>query len=124
MTVGQRVLYLIEKQGRKRSDLANHLGTSNSTINGWKEENRSPSATYILPICEFLGVTPEFLLSGKDAVKSDFSLSAPEKKLISSYRQLPTNLQERLFGYAGGMLEAYLTSQEEEMDASSISKIS
>lgn len=66
MTIGERVLTTIAEKGLKQGDLAKHLGTKPSTISGWKQPNRNPSSEVIVPICEFLGVSEHFLLTGEE----------------------------------------------------------
>ena len=65
MSTGARVLKTLSKQGKTMSDLANHLGTAPSTINGWKQKNRNPSSEIIIPICEFLNVSVMYILTGE-----------------------------------------------------------
>ena len=67
MTIGNRVLELLNQKGLKQKDLASYLGTKPSTVNGWKEINRNPSSELIVRICEFLGVSYEYLLTGKES---------------------------------------------------------
>lgn len=70
LRIGERVFTLLEQKGHTQSELAAFLSTSRSTINGWKKENRNPSSELIVPICEFLGVSVEFLLTGKESLNS------------------------------------------------------
>lgn len=65
MTVGQRVLEILSKKNKTMSQLARHLGTTPSTINGWKQPNRNPSSEILIPICEFLDVSVMYLLTGE-----------------------------------------------------------
>lgn len=87
MKVGQRVIELLRKKGLEQKELALFLGTKPSTVNGWKAENRNPSCDAILPICEFLDVSPTFLLSGKEDTENsigqewiDIIAHIPEEK--------------------------------------------
>lgn len=47
--------------------LAKALGTAPSTVSSWKIRQSDPPARYIVPIAEFLGVPPLYLLTGKPA---------------------------------------------------------
>lgn len=47
--------------------LAKALGTAPSTVSSWKIRHSDPPARYIVPIAEFLGVPPLYLLTGKPA---------------------------------------------------------
>ena len=66
MTIGNRVISILNEKNLKQKDLADHIGTKPSTINGWREPNRNPSSDLIIPICEFLGVSAYFLLTGEE----------------------------------------------------------
>jgi transcriptional regulator with XRE-family HTH domain len=44
------------------------LGVGTSTVHGWRQDNRNPSSELIVPICDFFGITTNYLLTGK---KSD-----------------------------------------------------
>lgn len=66
MTIGERVISLLEGRGIQKNKLAAHLGTAASTINGWKNEGKNPKSEFIVPICAFLGVSEHFLLTGEE----------------------------------------------------------
>lgn len=105
MTIGNRVLSILKEKGLKQKDLAEFIGTGTSTVNGWKEANRNPSAELILPICEFLDVSTEFLLTGTNADQSRHELSANDEELLDLFRQLPERNQVKLIGYVERMIE-------------------
>lgn len=105
MTIGNRVLSVLKERGLKQKDLAEFLGTGTSTVNGWKEPNRNPSSELILPICEFLGISTNYLLTGTDNGKSTPELNANDKELLDLFRQLPERNQIKLIGYVERMTE-------------------
>lgn len=51
-----------------------HIGTS--TVSNWKNRGTDPPAKYIIPICDFLNVSPEYLLTGENRKESNISQSA------------------------------------------------
>lgn len=65
MNISDRIFDMLKQRGLTQSELATHLNTGTSTITGWKQENRNPSINLVMPICEFLNVSPEYLLTGK-----------------------------------------------------------
>ena len=114
MTVGQRIIQILKDRGIQQIELARYLGASQSTVNGWNLKNRNPTSEYIIPICEFLKVTPTYLLTGEEDEKTDYTASNDERKLLKCYRQLPPELKSKLLGYAGGMCDTYLDSLNEK----------
>ena len=114
MTPGQRVMDAIKRKHLSQRTVSTALNIPYSTLNGWKNGDRNPSCEYIIPICEYLDVTPQYILTGEEGTKADFSLTSDEKKLVSSYRRLPENMQSKLLGYAGGMCDTYLDSLNEK----------
>lgn len=45
MTISERIFYLLEKRGKRSSDLARALGVRQTTVSEWKTGKREPSAT-------------------------------------------------------------------------------
>ncbi|MCL2054286.1 MAG: helix-turn-helix domain-containing protein [Oscillospiraceae bacterium] len=94
MRIGQNVLNLLKEQSKKQSELAEYLNIQPSTINGWRQENRNPSSELIIPICEFLAISPYYLLTGKEQPPNiqeetaNEPLNDDEKNLIDIYRSL------------------------------------
>ena len=103
MTIGNRVLELLLEKNLTQKELAQYLGTKPSTINGWKEPNRNPSSRAIVPICEFLGVSYEYLLTGK-AAPATF-IAADTSEWLSLIYQLPPEKQYELKGYIKRMID-------------------
>ena len=96
MTVGQRVLDLLAKQGKLQRDLADFLGTGASTVSQWKLPNRNPTVESIIPICEFLGVSPYFLLTGEES--SSVDLSDFDLELLQWVHKLKPETQRDFLG--------------------------
>ena len=103
MTIGNRVLELLLEKNLTQKELAQYLGTKPSTINGWKEPNRNPSSRAIVPIREFLGVSYEYLLTGK-AAPATF-IAADNSEWLSLIYQLPPEKQYELKGYIKRMID-------------------
>ncbi len=79
-------------------------------MTNWKNRNTDPPAKYIIPICEFLEVSPYYLLTGKE--KSS-SLLNDEQELLNYYKELPTWEQQRLIGRAAALAEKYAEQVKE-----------
>lgn len=88
MSIIDNVLFYLEENCLKQSDLCNHIGINTSTMTNWKNRKTDPPAKYIIPICEFLGVSPYVLLTGKEKNSPAANLSDDEQKLLTYYKQL------------------------------------
>ncbi len=86
MTICERFFSLLDEKGLRAADLCKILNIGTSVTTGWKNRNTDPPSKYIIQICDFLNVTPEFLLTGKDSVPSSIQ---EEIELIQMYRELP-----------------------------------
>lgn len=103
MTIGNRVIALLEEKDLKQKDLAAYLGTSPSTVNGWKGAGRNPSIDLLAPICEFLGVPADYLLTGEE--KRIASLAPNDKEWLLLVHQLPAEAQLEFRGEIKGYLK-------------------
>ena len=84
----QRILLLLDEKSLKMADLCRYLGINTSTMTNWKKRNTDPPAKYIFPICEFLNVDCEFLLSGQHK-KDTGILSIEDSEWLILLHQLP-----------------------------------
>ena len=65
MTICERMFSIMEEQGKRPADLCKLLKIGTAQTTAWKQRNSDPPAKYIMQIAQFLGVTPEFLLTGE-----------------------------------------------------------
>lgn len=103
MTIGNRVLSLLNEKGLKQKDLADYLGTKPSTVNGWKESNRNPSSDLIVRICEFLNVSYEFILTGTE--KTVYPYPSDDAEWLTLIHQLPPEAQYEFRGELKGYIK-------------------
>lgn len=80
------VLSLLEKKKLKQADLCEAIGINSSTMTNWKNRGTDPPAKYIIPICEFLKVSPYLLLTGTEAQEP--VIHHNEEQHIKKYRIL------------------------------------
>ncbi|MBE5977839.1 MAG: helix-turn-helix transcriptional regulator [Paenibacillaceae bacterium] len=115
--IGKRVHVLLNEQGKRQKDLADFLGTATSTVHGWKQGNRNPSSEVLLPICEFLDISLEYLLTGKERntvkqIGNNNDLSIDETDLLSYFRELSRSNQRSILVQMENMIK-----QENEQSA-------
>ena len=91
--IGQRILIALKASGRTQADLARGLKINPTTVKGWVKDGRVPLADVILPICDFLNVSPMWLLSNDDSrimPKNSYEeLTDSEISLLSAYNKKP-----------------------------------
>lgn len=103
--ITQRILSLLESKALKMADLCRYLGINTSTMTNWKNRGTDPPAKYIAPICEFLEVDCEFLLTGKHITKKKPQVSADDIEWLSLIHQLPPETQYEFRGEIKGYLK-------------------
>lgn len=84
-------------------DLCRYLGINTSTMTNWKQRGTDPPAKYIAPICEFLGVDCELLLTGEK--KSFPYVSSEDAEWLFLIHQLPPEAQYEFRGEIKGYLK-------------------
>lgn len=99
-SINERLFSLLKAKNLKIKDLANSIGINQANISMWKARNTDPPAKYIAPIADFLGVTPEYLLTGnhkymplqaayiQSSVSPPPNLTDEETLLLTNYRKL------------------------------------
>lgn len=108
MMVSERVFFRLGQLSMSQKEFSEKTGILPSTISEWKKKKTNPSSEKIMPICEALNVTPEWLLTGVDhdidgtgeteyyKIRKDTDMG----RLIAYYERLEPYLRERVMGYA------------------------
>lgn len=91
MTICERFFHLLDEKNLRAADLCKILNIGTSVTTGWKNRNTDPPAKYIMQICDFLDVTPEYLLTGSDSIHASIQ---DEIELVQMYRELPPVAKE------------------------------
>lgn len=126
MTISERIFERLAQLSMTQKEFSEKTGILPSTISEWKKNKTNPSSEKIMPICEAIGVTPEWLLSGIDPAGSrdesrDYytvKKNTDMGRLISYYNMLEPAFRERMIGYA----EAYASLKEKDEDTHSKKK--
>ena len=123
MTISERIFERLAQLNMSQKDFSEKTGIQPSTISEWKKNKTNPSSEKIMPICEALGVSPAWLLSGIDPAGSreqgrDYytvKKNTDMGRLLAYYNRLEPMLRERLMGYAEAYAEMNDVRQKEEM---------
>lgn len=66
----ERIFNLLKEKGITQSALADKIGVRQATISDWKRKKTTPSAETIGLIAEILGVSTDYLITGKEYAPS------------------------------------------------------
>lgn len=66
MTVAERIIYLLNLQGKEQKDLASHLNVGEQTISDWKSQKTESYKKYIVEIAEFFGCSTDYIYGKTD----------------------------------------------------------
>lgn len=66
MTISQRIFSILKEKQKKQKELAEYAGISETAVSDWKKKGTNPSADKISVIADFLEVSTDYLLTGKE----------------------------------------------------------
>ena len=98
-----RILNLLDEKKIKAADLCRYIGINTSTMTNWKNRGTDPPAKLIIPICEFLDVSCDFLLTGTEKVLHPYS--SEDSEWLSLIHQLPKEAQYEFRGELKGYIK-------------------
>ncbi len=111
MTVGERILELIQQKGMTQKAFSEKTGIPQSTMSSWRGKKQNPSIDKLKVICDTLGVSPYYLLSSTDVNdkwNDDYIMvyrDDEEYELLIEYRKLDREHRIRLSGYVYALSE-------------------
>lgn len=92
-----RIGRLLKEKNKMAVDLCNALDIQQSTMSTWKSRRRNPPAEYMPTIASFLGVSLDYLLTGKEALPKKTTTN-DEDYFLNLFRDLPEREQWRIVG--------------------------
>lgn len=104
MTIGEKIIAELNKQGKSQKSLAQYIGVSETAIGKWKTKPQDIKFENVVKASEFLGISLNYLAYGKEP-----TIPTEYKNLISSYKKLSPENQKM----ALGLLEAMYDVQTE-----------
>ena len=108
MTISERIFERLAQLGMSQKQFSESTGILQSTISEWKKKKTNPTSEKIMVICQVLGVTPEWLLSGIEKngsrkSRADWYVVGKDTELghlINAYNNMSRERRSRLIGYA------------------------
>jgi len=102
MSIGKRIRKRRQELKLTQEDLARALGLTPQHISGIEQDKRSPSLSSLAKLAEELGVTVDYLVTGKEGVIVDTipAIKADKKLSLESKKALVTLVKE-LHGVRG-----------------------
>lgn len=86
MSITQRIFELLANQNKKQSELAEYVGISRAAISDWKSKGTTPTAEFLVKICEFLNISLDYLLTGKESTPKEITVE--QQELLSLWDKL------------------------------------
>lgn len=81
------LIELLEKSGKKRSDLAIACGVGKSAVTNWTSGESSIDVERIPAICEFFGISISDFFGRAEALEPAQNLSVEESTLLEYFRK-------------------------------------
>ena len=104
MGISERLFMLLKSTpGKNQTGLCKVLGLNPNIATNWKQRNTDPPARYIVQICNYLGVSIEYLLTGNEN-QFDYSqqlrntMSDDEMRIVTKYRALDDDGKDAVKG--------------------------
>lgn len=110
MEIYERLFITMDEKGIMQRDIFENVeGATKSTVSSWKTRRTDPPAKMIVPICNIIGVSVEYLLTGETSKKSSScfpknDISESDMQLLELFHKLPGEKQSEIKGEIKGML--------------------
>ncbi|MDO5125369.1 MAG: S24 family peptidase [Ruminococcus sp.] len=112
MTISQRIFHILKEKRLTQKDFSLSSGISESTISDWKKKGTNPAADKLSVIADSIGVSLEFLITGKEK-SSSTELTVDEQELLTYYKELSDIHKGIVIGEAKTLSEQYKTQLKE-----------
>lgn len=87
MDINERIFITLKTQGKTQSDLARALDVRDATVSEWKRNRTTPSAATCGRVAEYLGVSVDYLVTGKEFNSGVILLTQNHKTLLLFIKQ-------------------------------------
>lgn len=108
MIISERIFDKLKRISMTQKEFSDRTGIKQNTISEWKKRKTNPSSEKIIPICEVLRVTPEWLLTGAEPAgcrtsESDYIVLGKNSglgKILVECSKMDQSMLDRILGYA------------------------
>lgn len=103
MSIIERITQIMDTKNLNQSDLCKILGIKDSTFSTWKTRGTDPPAKYILLICEYLGVSVDYLLGRTNTPSSVQPLTSQDQittEMLKAFEKLSFKDKIAVLNYA------------------------
>ena len=105
--INERITNLLSSNSAfSQKDLANYIGKQPSTLSNWLLKDREIPSSYLIPICEYLNVSLNYLLTGSEIESSNVTTSASDQEWLDLIHQLPEDVQQEYKAEIRGYVKA------------------
>lgn len=88
-TITDRINEVLKENNLRRADLSRGTGIGESTIRGWISDGKTPSVTAAQKVAQYLGVSLDWLVTGKgETPPINKAFTPEEQELIDIFRIL------------------------------------
>lgn len=78
-----RIFELLKKRGISQKDFAEGIGVRPATVSEWKRRNNCPTTAKYIQIAEYLNVSLDYLLTGKEYLTEEKNFNQNGNQIIS-----------------------------------------
>lgn len=111
MEIIERILKTLDEKDKMAVELCRLLNIQQSTFSSWKTRKKNPPAEYLKTIADFLGVSLDYLITGKEGVTKKYT-TPTEDELLELFRLLPDAKKYEFIGEIKGFLKAIEESRK------------
>lgn len=110
MEIYERLFITMYDKGIMQRDIFENIeGTTKSTVSAWKTRKSDPPAKLLIPLCQLLGVSVEYMLTGEVSKTSTVcfpknNIDEADMQLLEQLKQLSTEDKAEVRGVIRGML--------------------
>ena len=111
--INERITNLLSSNSAfSQKDLANYIGKQPSTLSNWLLKDREIPSSYLIPICEYLNVSLNYLLTGSEIESSNVTTSASDQEWLDLIHQLPEDVQREYKAEIKGYVKHLIKNPE------------